>query len=73
MIGLTDTQLRIVMSAARLLPVEERDTFFCSRPPCWQCAVAVASPIPTVVSVRYVRYLTYVDNPAHAALRLREW
>ncbi|MGB6312203.1 MAG: hypothetical protein WBG13_06495, partial [Pseudolabrys sp.] len=27
MIGLTDTQLRIVMSAARLLPVEERDTF----------------------------------------------
>ncbi|HVQ79641.1 MAG TPA: hypothetical protein VMS82_06795 [Pseudolabrys sp.] len=27
MIGLTDTQLKIVMNAARLLPVEKRDTF----------------------------------------------
>jgi hypothetical protein len=27
MIGLTDTQLGIVMSAARVLPVEKRDTF----------------------------------------------
>jgi hypothetical protein len=27
MIGLTDTQLKIVMQAARLVPVEKRDTF----------------------------------------------
>jgi hypothetical protein len=27
MIGLTDTQLKIVMNAARLVPVEKRDTF----------------------------------------------
>jgi ABC-type uncharacterized transport system ATPase subunit len=27
MIGLTDNQLRVVMNAARLLPVEKRDTF----------------------------------------------
>ena len=27
MIGLTDTQLEIVMGAARLVPVEKRDTF----------------------------------------------
>jgi hypothetical protein len=27
MIGLTDTQLKIVMNAARLLPVEKRDIF----------------------------------------------
>jgi hypothetical protein len=27
MIGLTDTQLKIVMGAARLIPVEKRDTF----------------------------------------------
>ena len=27
MIGLTDYQLRVVMNAARLLPVEKRDTF----------------------------------------------
>ena len=27
MIGLTDTQLGIVMGAARLVPVEKRDTF----------------------------------------------
>jgi hypothetical protein len=27
MIGLTDTQRKIVMNAARLVPVEKRDTF----------------------------------------------
>ena len=27
MIGLTDTQLKIVMSSARVLPVEKRDVF----------------------------------------------
>jgi hypothetical protein len=27
MIGLTDTQLKIIMQAARVLPVEKRDTF----------------------------------------------
>ena len=27
MIGLADTQLKIVMNAARLVPVEKRDTF----------------------------------------------
>jgi hypothetical protein len=27
MIGLTDTQLKIVMSAARLVPVEKRDVY----------------------------------------------
>jgi hypothetical protein len=27
MIGLTDTQLKIVMRAARSIPVEKRDTF----------------------------------------------
>jgi hypothetical protein len=27
MLGLTDTQLKIVMNAARLVPVEKRDTF----------------------------------------------
>ena len=27
MIGLTDTQLKIIMQAARVMPVEKRDTF----------------------------------------------
>ena len=71
MIGLTDTQLGIVMSAARLLPVEERDTFLQRRHAGMRGGGRFTDTDSRICAV--VRYLTYVDNPAHAALRLREW
>jgi hypothetical protein len=52
MIGLTDTQLKIVMNAARLVPVEKRDTFLGASPPCSHCADADASPTPMLLTWR---------------------
>ena len=63
MVSLTDSQLAAIMNAARMLPVEKRDTFLQRLPPCSHYAAAVASPMAMLTTSRIWRWLVLCRRP----------
>ena len=62
MLGLTDYQLKIVMGAARSVPVEKRDTFLQRIAAMLTSAVAVMSPMPMLPISRCWRSPVWRSN-----------
>ena len=72
MIGLTDIQLKIVMNAARLLPVEKRDTFL-QRIAAMLALRGRGRFTDVISSVRYRSGMAVWDRVAAAVTHRRSW